>query len=244
MLTAVIVDDETKSRLTLETLLGKYCTNIVIVAQASNIPDAVHVIRSLEPNIVFLDIQLQDGNGFDILNKLGPIRSNIIFTTAYDEYAVKAFRFSAIDYLLKPIDPDQLISAIDKVRLNSDNQNVVQKFETYHDNLGSVDKKIVIHSHQGLTTIKVSDISRCEADSNYTTIFNKNGNRIVATKSLREYEELLTDCNFFRVHKSHLINLSFVKSCDFTNNILTLDDDTTVEIARRRKEALLQSLKH
>lgn len=242
MLTAVIVDDESKSRLTLETLLGKYCKNIEIVAQANNVPEAVNIINTFQPSIIFLDIQLQDGNGFDILKQITFNKSRLIFTTAYDEYAVKAFRFSAIDYLLKPIDPDQLIAAVQKATESVD--SIPLGLDTFAENLTSVDKKIVIHSHQGLTTIKVSDISRCEADSNYTTIYSKNGSKIVATKSLREYEDLLLDFNFFRVHKSHLINLTFVKSCDFANNLLTLDDNTVVEIARRRKEGLLQLLKH
>jgi two-component system LytT family response regulator len=244
MFTAIIVDDESKSRLTLATLLEKYCTNINVVAEASNIPAAIEAIQYHKPAIIFLDIQLQDGNGFDLLNQLGKIQSNIIFTTAYDEYAVKAFRFSAIDYLLKPIDPDQLTAAIKKVSHVSSPANAQLKLETFTENFNSTDKKIIIHSHQGLYTIKVADIARCEADSNYTTIFNKNGQRIVTTKSLREYEELLLDYEFFRVHKSHLINLSYIKSCDFTNNTITLDDNSTVEIARRRKESLLQLLKH
>jgi two-component system LytT family response regulator len=243
MFTAIIVDDESKSRLTLATLLEKYCTNITIVAEASNIPAAITAIQHHQPTIIFLDIQLQEGNGFDLLNQLGKTQSNVIFTTAYDAYAVKAFRFSAIDYLLKPIDPDQLIAAIHKVNDFSMSHQAQLKLETLTDNFNSSAKKIIIHSHQGLSTIKVNDIARCEADSNYTTIFNKNGEKIVATKSLREYEELLLEYHFFRVHKSHLVNLSYIKSCDFANNTITLDDNSTVEIARRRKESLLQLLK-
>ena len=243
MLTAVIVDDESKSRVTLATLLEKYCDHVSIVAQAANIPDAVNAITTFQPDIIFLDIQLQEGNGFDILNQLTNNRSSVIFTTAYDEYAVKAFRFSAVDYLLKPIDPDQLVAAVNKVKSQPKDQNENINLSVLTENFASTDKKIVIHSHQGLETIKVTDISRCEADSNYTTIYNKNGQKIVATKSLREYEELLVDFHFFRVHKSHLINLAYVKSCDFNNSLLTLDDDTVVEIARRRKEALVQLLK-
>lgn len=242
MLTAIIVDDESKGRLTLQSLLASYCPNITVVAQAADIPDAVSLIQHHIPDIIFLDIQLQDGNGFDILNILGKIYSKIIFVTAYDEYAVKAFRFSAIDYLLKPLDPDLLIAAVEKVE-----NLVIQKvdssnLEVLYQNLTSTDKKIVINSHQGQNIIKVSDIIRCEADSNYTTIFHSNGTKTVVTKSLREYEELLSGDNFFRVHKSHLVNLSFVKSYDLTNNTLTLENDSVIEIARRRKDALVQFL--
>ena len=242
MLTAIIVDDESKGRLTLQSLLGTYCPNINVVAQAADIPDAVSLIQHHIPDIIFLDIQLQDGNGFDILNILGKIYSKIIFVTAYDEYAVKAFRFSAIDYLLKPLDPDLLIAAVEKVENLVSQKIESNSLDVLYENLTSSDKKIVINSHQGQLSIRIADIIRCEADSNYTTIYNANGTKTVVTKSLREYEELLSDDNFFRVHKSHLVNLSYVKSYDLINNYLTLENESIIEIARRRKDALVQYL--
>lgn len=244
MLTAIIIDDESKGRITLVSLLNKYCKNIEIIAQASNVPEAINAITQHKPNIVFLDIQLQDGTGFDILNGIENIQSKVIFTTAFDEYAVKAFRFSAIDYLLKPIDPEQLISAVNKaatLKTSADEQ----QFEALVQNLNNnTDKKIVINSHQGQFIIKVADIVRCESDSNYTTIYNTNGTKILVTKSLREYEELLSEHQFFRVHKSHLINTKYVSKYDLPNSIIILNDDTIIEIARRRKDALIQFIKN
>lgn len=244
MLTAVIIDDESKGRITLVSLLNKYCKNIEIIAQASNVPEAINAITLHKPNIIFLDIQLQDGTGFDILNNIGNIESKIIFTTAFDEYAVKAFRFSAIDYLLKPIDPEQLIAAVDKAR-NLQTFAEEKLMQTLVQNFNNnAEKKIVINSHQGQFIIKVAEIVRCEADSNYTTIYNANGTKILVTKSLREYEELLTEFQFFRVHKSHLINIKYVSKYDLPNNSITLIDGVEIEIARRRKDALIQFVKN
>ena len=240
MLSAIIIDDESKSRITLVSLLNQYCLNINIVAQASNVPDAISEIKKHSPDIIFLDIQLQDGTGFDILNQVGKISSKIIFVTAFDEFAIKAFRFSATDYLLKPVDPDLLISSISKIELTQ--APLLENTDVLLQNLVSKEKKIIINSHQGQNVLKVNEIINCEADSNYTIIYNLNGTKIVSTKSLREFEEMLSDYNFIRIHKSHLINLLYVKSYDQTNNTLTLTNNTKLEIARRRKEIVIQYL--
>jgi two-component system LytT family response regulator len=242
MIRAVVIDDEPKGRQTLINLLNSYCKNIEVVAEAANVSEGKKVITDHTPDVVFLDIQLTDGTGFDILTDLKDLKSKVIFTTAYDQYAIKAFRFSALDYLLKPIDPELLIAAVEKITLDQPDQEQLNKIKLLSENREKLEK-IALYTNQGVVYVKVKDIIRCEADSNYTTFYLNNTSKIVVTKSLKEFDETLSGLNFFRIHKSHLINLSYIKEFDANQCIVKLEDGTQIEVARRRKESFLSMIK-
>jgi two-component system LytT family response regulator len=241
MYSALIVDDETKSRLTLSILLGKYCPTINVIGEASTVEEGVCQIEKLDPDLLFLDVQLKDGTGFDILSRLKDVRGKIVFTTAFNQYAIQAFKFSAFDYLLKPIDPDQLISLAERLEKKSPSTEVTQQLQILSENKNQI-TKIALNSTHGIYYISIDDIIRCEADSNYTSFFLKDATKIVVAKSLKEYEEMLSGINFFRVHKSHLVNLHYVKMYDNHSGKVILNDGFQVEVARRRKDALLTIL--
>jgi two-component system LytT family response regulator len=239
MFRAVLVDDELKGRLALKKLLQLYCENVDIVGEADSVKSAQIAIEKLNPDLLFLDVNLQDGTGFDLLNVINYQSIKVIFVTAYDHFAIKAFRFSAIDYILKPIDPDILVAAVDKIKLLQPNENQIQILSKSKNEID----QIALVAQNGLICVKLVDIVRCEADSNYTVFYVLKGSKIVVSKSLKEYEELLENHNFFRVHKSHIINLKFVKEYDSVNSQVILLDSTKIEVARRRKEVFLELLK-
>ncbi|MFT5647186.1 MAG: two-component system LytT family response regulator, partial [Aureispira sp.] len=181
-----------------------------------------------------------DGTGFDLLKRLPKINFNLVFTTAYDEYALKAFKYSAIDYLLKPIDPLELIDAVGKVQQSSNKnsaKSVDSMFELYKENKFD---KIAIPSVDEFHFVRISEIIRCEASSNYTIIYLGTGKKIVAPKTLKEFEELLAPEGFFRVHQSHLINLSHIQQFMKTKNKIRMGDGSEVEVSRRKKTLFME----
>lgn len=237
---AIIVDDEQAAQITLMKFLQMHCPNVNVVGAADGVEEGLNLLKSKSVDLVFLDIKMNDGTGFDLLKRAENIDFNIIFTTAYDEYALKAFKYSAIDYLLKPIDPLELIDAVGKV--STDNQEtsaerVDTMLEQYQDNKFD---KIAIPSVDEFHFIRIADIIRCEASSNYTIIYLTTGKRIVAPKTLKEFEELLTSEGFFRVHQSHLINLSHIQQFLKTKNKLKLSDGSEVEVSRRKKTLFME----
>lgn len=241
----LIIDDELHGRVALKNQIQRYCTSIDLIGEADSFADAYDKILTLKPDLLLLDLELGDGNGIQLIESLPKNFAvpRIIFTTAYDQYAVKAFRLNAIDYLLKPINPDQLVFAINKATQEFDQKHLQiqqlewlkeQRFDTKDNG-----DKIAISTHQGLIQIVINEIIRCEANSNYTLFYLSNNQKIVATRSLIEFEDSLTDFNFFRVHKSHLINTLQIKKIDWNTMQVIMNDDSCIEIARRRKEAFL-----
>lgn len=240
---AILIDDEELSRSTLRSMLGKYCTQVQIIGEAENVGSGLELLSKEQPDVVFLDIQMPDGTGFDLLKLLNEIEFQVIFATAYDSYAIKAFEYSALDYLLKPVDPDKLISAVEKIVVNNKNDSQRQ-LETMLANLNGV-KKIALPTSDGLRIIKVEEIVRCESESNYTNIYLKSGERILIPKTLKEYDNLLTPLGFYRVHHSHLINLSYIESyIRGEGGFAKLEDGREIEVSRRRKEGFLAALNH
>jgi two-component system LytT family response regulator len=203
-------------------------------------------IVRLQPDLVFLDIQLQENTGFDLLHRLPDITFDIIFVTAYEKYAVQAFKFSAIDYLLKPVDPDDLQQAVSRLQQRRSKEEVARKFETLFHNLKNIpglSKRISIPTVNGLVFLPVSDIVRCESHINYTTIFLRDGQKLTVAKTLKEFEELLSEYNFYRVHNSHLINLACIKRYNKgKGGFVSMSDNTEIEVSTRRKEDLLKRL--
>jgi two-component system LytT family response regulator len=239
---ALIIDDEDKGRETLINFIGKYCDSVEIIGEASSVVTGFKQIQKLAPELVFLDIQMQDGTGFDLLEMLPEKNFHLIFVTSYDQYALKAFRFSALDYLLKPVDPDMLKEAVDKAakEIGSSEQN--EKFEILSSNKDSFEK-IALPSSEGVRFVKISTIVRCESDSNYTRFYLDNKEKILVSKTLKEFDELLTPLHFYRTHKSHLVNLHFIdKYIPGEGGYLILEDGSHIEVSRRKKEGLMALL--
>lgn len=242
MLRAVIVDDEEHCRITLINAVKNYCPEISIVAEADSVNTAVIAINNFNPDLVFLDVQLNDGTGFDILQKINKISFKTIFVTGSEQYALKALKFSATDYLLKPVDADDLIEAVAKVATKDKIDEISFKLEALIANKNTI-QKIALPSSDGIRLIKVEDIIRCEADSNYTYFYTVSKEKIVVTRTLKEYDELLSPMNFFRVHQSHLINIAHVtRYIKGEGGSVIMNDNTEIEVARRRKEEFLEAL--
>jgi two-component system, LytTR family, response regulator len=242
----IIIDDKEKARKILVNFIDTLCKDVEIVAQAENVKTGVDAILKNSPDLVFLDINMPDGTGFDLLNKLGQINFKLIFVTAYEEYAIKAFKFSAIDYLLKPINPQEMANAVEKARQLVKNENFELKYKAFLANFGDKpknDKKIVLKTAESIYLIDVKDIMRCEADGGYTTFFIVDGRKIMVSKNLKEYEEMLADCNFIRPHHSHLINITHMLSFEKRDGgSIVMKDKSMVPVSTRKKEELINSL--
>lgn len=244
MITAIIIDDEQHCIDRLTHLIITYCKqNICLLQSAQNVEDGIKAIHQQQPRLVFLDVQLNDKTGFDLLKQIPDISFDVIFTTTYENYAVQAFKFSAIDYLLKPVDVDDLKQAIEKLKDKISKEELKKKLDTLFFNLNNAGKRVLIPTINGYEFIPVSDIIRCQSDVNYTTIYLQGKQKLVVAKTLKEFDELLNGYNFFRVHNSHLINLMFVKGYNKgKGGVVLLTDGSQVEVSTRRKEELLKKL--
>lgn len=246
MIRTLIIDDEQHCIDRLSKLLEAHKNAVHVMDALNNVDDGITSIKKLKPDLIFLDVQINDKTGFDLLKQIATHDFEVIFTTAHDKYAVQAFKFSAIDYLLKPIDADDLQQALDKVSRKVHEKNSNERLDVLLHNLKSTQgaaKKISIPTVNGFVFVQVTDILRCQSDINYTTIFLKDKQKITVAKTLKEFEELLTDYNFFRVHNSHLINLTYIKSYNKgKGGIVTMTDQTEIEVSTRRKDDLLKKL--
>lgn len=242
MLKVVIVEDELHSRETLRNLLTEFCSQVEIMAMAPTLADGVYAIKTLRPDLVFLDIELQPHTGFELLEQVPNINFQVIFTTAYEHYALKAIKFSAIDYLLKPVDVEELVEAVDKVQKIRDQENRNQRVEVLLNNMQNLNNNqhtITLSTLEGMEFVPVSDIIRCEAMGAYTHFVLRNGKKILVSKHLKEYENLLADHRFFRVHQSHLINLTEVARFVKPDEQVILKNGDVIKVAHNRKENFL-----
>lgn len=248
MIKAIIVDDELGARESLSKMIEKNCKQIEVVAKADSMLSAFEAITNKEPDLVFLDIEMPNGNAFDLLEKFKNINFNIIFTTAYDHYAIKAIKFSAIDYILKPIDPEELVTAVKRFESQRGQKESLDKqFKTLLSNVKPENKlkKVGIPDGDGLIFINLSDIIRCDSDGNYTFFILTSGKKIIASRTLGEYEQMFADDNFFRIHRSHLINLEHVKKyIKGEGGYVVMTDNSQVEVSRRNKTDFLEKLSH
>jgi two-component system LytT family response regulator len=239
------VEDERKSREFLSELLAHYCPQVEVVGDADSVEAAVSVIREQKPELIFLDIEMPQHNGFKLFEFIPDADFDVIFTTAFDQYAVKAFEYSAIDYLLKPIKISKLVQAVSKVseRLAKDTRR--ERLEALQDNLNKDFHKIVLPTQEGYQFLEVGDIIRCEADSNYTLFRLVNGEKVLVSKTLKHIEELLGSKEFFRIHQSHLINLRHMrKYIKGKSGQVEMGDDSVLDVSVRRKAALLERIKN
>lgn len=237
--TAIIIDDEAKARRILETLLTDHCEEITVLDTADDVLSGIKSIHKHKPDIVFLDIEMPGYTGFQLLDFFDEINFAVVFTTAYSEYAVQAFQVSAIDYLLKPIQIDQLKNAIDKVSKLKDVNNNRDKINTLKENLEEHQiKKIALSTSQGLIFVAVADIIYLEADGSYTHLFLNDGSKILISKKIKEFEQMLqNDIRFFRTHRSFLVNIHFIKQyVKQDGGHLVMENGAIVHISRERKD--------
>jgi two-component system, LytTR family, response regulator len=246
MIKAILVDDEVHCLDTLSIQLADYCPEVQVVDRCLSGKTALASIEKLKPDLVFLDIEMPTMNGFDLLRQFNTIPFAVVFTTSYDQYAIKAIRFSALDYLLKPIDPKDLVAAVHRVRSQkiSPSPEQFSMLMTQISNRENGFQKIAVPTADGYELIPVLELTHCEADDNYTHLYLKNKKKIIACRTLKEMEEQLQDFTFFaRVHHSYIVNLNEVKRyIRGEGGYLVMNDDSTVNVSRSRKELLMKKL--
>ena len=246
MIKALIIDDEFKARNVLNHFLVNFIPEISEIRQAASVREAMEVLENFKPGIVFLDIEMPYQNGFDFLMTQKDHAYDIIFTTAYNQYAIQAIRFSALDYLLKPVDPDELKAAVE--RHVSKQKTVREKQELYDNLVHNIEKnevkdfRLAVPSSDGVYFFTLDEILRLEADRNYTLIHLVGKRPFLASKTLKHFEEMLGEFNFIRTHKSHLVNRHHITRLTHNNEFVLLSDGSKVEISRRKKEDVQQHL--
>lgn len=245
MITAIIIDDEAKGRLALQQKLEAYCPEVKILAEAKDGEEAIMLIEIHKPQLIFLDIEMPRMTGFEMLTSLKEKKFHIIFTTAYDQYAIKAIRYAALDYLLKPVDVEELKQAVARVSVTEQGQ-IKQQLELLHHNTQNPKKKInklAIPTLSGLLFFDIASILHLEANSNYTNIYFLDKQKIIASRTLKEFEELLPTETFFRPHHSHIINLEYIKRyIKGDGGQIELQNGTFVDVSRRKKEEFLLAI--
>ncbi|MEM6263428.1 MAG: LytTR family DNA-binding domain-containing protein [Bacteroidota bacterium] len=250
MLKAIIVEDELNSQELLKEIVSQFTEGVEVVDTAQGVKEALTAIETHQPDLLLLDIELSDGDGFQVLENVPEINFDVIFTTAYDQYAIRAFKFAATDYLLKPVDIEEFQAAIKRV---VDKRNNEGEEEPSYDNVRELVKnirnlqqpfnRIVLPTTHGFTVVDPKDIVRCESDRNYTFIHLNDKRKILVSRTIKEYEEMLTPYNFFRIHQSHLINLAYLKN--YTRGrggYVELTDGSNIDVSARRKTDFLKRL--
>lgn len=242
----LIVDDERLGRENLHTLLRHNFPYFEEVYMASDVEDAISKIDQVQPDLLFLDVQLMTGTGFDVLNGVRYRNMSVIFMTAFSQYAIRAIKFSALDYLLKPIDTGELVRAVQRflsLRVPGDENEKIQSLITNVKDSSALPTRISLPTSNGLAFYDIKDIMRCEADNNYTIFHFRTGKSELVSRTLKEYEELLEGYRFCRVHKSHLVNLSYVtRYINGEGGILVMPDNKEIPVSRRMKPALMELL--
>ncbi len=245
-LKAVIVEDELRSREFLKKLIEEFCPQVHVVETAATVDEAVAAINNHKPNLLFLDIELHTGTGFDVLQAVTHTDLRVIFTTAYDHYAVKAIKFSAVDYLLKPIDVDELQGAVKKAEEQLDNNYGGLALQELLKNIkkpANSDFSVTLATSEGLEFVPLQEIIRLEASGPYTHFFLQGGKKIIVSKNLKEYEMLLSDHNFFRLHNSHMINMKEVKRMVKTDGgYAIMSDDSMISISPKKKDEFMEQI--
>ncbi len=241
---AAIIEDELHQQELLESYLAKYFPEIEYVGTAATVTDGVELITRKRPDLIFMDVQLGQDTCFDLLNELKNRTFEIIFTTSYEEYALKAFRLAAVDYLLKPVSINDLKNSINKLLKRDQQQQVLDHVKLLLSNINGnskADHRIALPTMTGFTLIEIEDIVRCESDNTYTTFYLRDGTSMLISKTLKSCERILSDYTFFRVHNSSLINLRYVKEyIKGEGGIVIMEDKKEVSVSRRRKEDFLR----
>ena len=247
MLKAILVDDEKASRETLRNYLNKYCPDVSVVAEAENIKQGLEVIQKQKPDVVFLDVEMPFGNAFDLLEQVEDVSFETVFVTAYSNYAMQALNFSAAYYILKPIDIDELIKSVEKIKENISKNNENIHTRILIENIKIENKqlqKVVLPLIDGFEVVRVNDILRCEAEDNFTRFYLTDGRKQLICRTLKFYENLLDDYDFVRVHKSHLVNIQHViQYKKGKGGMLVMKDGKAVDVSPSKKQDLLARFK-
>ena len=247
MIKAVVIDDIKKNRDAVKIAVSKYCPSIAIIGEASGVNEGVIVINELNPNLIFLDVEMQDGTGFDLLEKFSNPWFKVIFITGYEDYAFKAFKFNAFSYLLKPIDKVEFIAAVAKVEKQIETENLSHQINALvkqQEKTSSDSKKITLRTSDKIVAVTVADIIRCESENSYTTFYLTHEKKLVLSTSLKEFEDKLPH-HFFRPHQSHLINLDYFDHYSKSDGgWIVLKDGSKIPLASRKKEEFLMLIEN
>lgn len=249
MLRTVIIDDELNARQLIANILELYCPDVEVVGEAVDVSSGLNLIKEKKPALVLLDINMPDGSGFDLLKQIQDIDFNFIFITAYEQYAIKAIKLSALDYILKPINDNELIEAIEKAQLSTNRpENIESQLDNYHYNINASynEKRISINTTESVYSIKIKDILYCKSDKNYTEMYTNKTKPILISKTLKEFESLLFDYGFYRVHQSYLVNMNYVNRYEKSGlvGLAVLDDNTKLPVSSRKKEGFLRFIEN
>jgi two-component system LytT family response regulator len=243
MITCIIIDDERNCIEMMEWLIKTYTPNVKIDAMCDSAEKGIEAITKYRPDVVFLDIEMPRMNGFDMLKQFDKLFFDVVFTTAYDQFAIKAFRFSALNYLLKPIDPDDLIETIHRLeeKKSVPSKDQIQLLVESVKNMKATTPRIALTTNDGMIFVSTQDIVFCEAESNYTSVVLANGKKIVVSKVLKDIDEALSGPDFFRIHNSFLINLNRIKKfVRGDGGYVVMDNDTTISISRSRRQEFME----
>ncbi|MDD4149009.1 MAG: LytTR family DNA-binding domain-containing protein [Bacteroidales bacterium] len=249
MIRIVIIDDEDSAVHTIEKIILLSDEDVEVLGVAKSVKEAKMLINSTSPDLVLLDIELQDGTGFDLLEELENIRFKVIFITASDEYALKAFRYSALDYIVKPIDPDDLIKSLSRIDKNDSIVNIELQMKVLIENFNKINDNakttcpLILKTCDAIHVVNINEIVRCESYRNYTTFYIDSGEKILVSNTLKEYEKLLPEKCFLRVHNSHLINISKIRKYEKHNSgYLIMTDNSRVPVSQRKRDILFNCL--
>lgn len=242
----ILIDDERKALAILINKLERLCPNVKIIAQTQNPKEGIQLIKNLKPDLVFLDVAMPEISGFDVLKQFNNPEFEIIFATAFDDYAIQAIKHCAIGYLVKPIDNKDLVNAVNNAYQNLQDKSALQKNKQLIENLGVQSfqqKKIIIPCVEGLEFIKIEDILHCQGETGYTKIYLKNGKSMLSSSSIGHFSRLLESSNFYLVHKSHLINLNYIEKY-LNEGYVILQGNIQIPVSRNRRQAFLEQLKN
>ena len=240
MISVVVIDDEPKARETIINILQLSPTKLKIIGQADDVKSGFDVINTQKPDLVLLDINLPDGTGFDLLKKFEKINFKVVFITAHEEYAVIAFKFSALNYILKPVASGELLQSVEKASESIHKEETELKLSAFLSNLDKI-RKIVLKTAKSIHIVNVKDIIHCAAEGNYTNFYLDNGEKLMVSKTLKDYSEMLEQAGFFRTHQSHLVNLDHISRYDKTEGgHLVMDNESIVPVSSRKKETLFR----
>lgn len=242
----VIIDDENRTRELIARMIDSFGFDVVTIPEGENVQSGIEAIEKHQPDIVFLDIQMPDGTGFDVIRSIDNKNFEVIFITAHEEFAIKAIKFSALDYLLKPVDTAELKAALEKALSTIDEKKESSQFDALQKNIQPTEKRrLVLKTQESVHVVELDQIIRCEADRNYTSFFLKDGKKILVSKTLKEYETLLSAHNFLRVQQSHLVNIDFVDRYDKKNGgAVVMKDGSEVPLSPAKRDLFFKRLEN
>ena len=242
----LIIDDEKRTRDLIAKMIETFGFDLTVISEGETMDTAIQAIQNHQPDILFIDIQMPDGTGFDVLKQVEDISFEVIFITAHEEFAIQAIKFSALDYLLKPVDPLELKEAVEKAIKAVNIKKIDSQIDALQNNiLPHQKKRLVLKTHESVFIVELHDIIRCEADKNYTSFFINGGKKIIVSKTLKDYETLLVGHNFMRVQQSHLINIDCIDRYDKANGgFVIMKDGSEVPLSSAKREAFFNILEN